>query len=252
MVLRKYYYIDEDFVQDAYASIIGYDLENQEITETSTNGFDGEIKAGSIVKAGIGGEKSNSETVKYSANVTITAKLQRILDYLKEDNENALPYYESMNEETFSLLNRDDLFEGVFNIQFTKVEEYSQIASMTQRFYQLLNLGLTDNYIELEQIQAIAKKEREKGIACLLSFANDNKQTCYMYLDESFLRTDISKLKGEATVICKVSRTIPKGKTVNLTDLTELTKFKMPNTNTRKGRTQKVQQIKNGNNKNYI
>lgn len=68
-----------------------------------------------------------------------------------------------------------------------------------------------------------------------------------MYLNEDYLRTDISKIGSEVTVICKVSWIIPKGKSVSLTNLTELTKIKIPNTNTRSGRTRKVQQIKSGN-----
>ncbi len=252
MVLRKYYYIDEEFVQDAYASIIGYDLENQEITETSNKGFEGGVSAGKIINGNVGAEKTNSETVKYNANITLTAKLQKVLDYLKEESGEDIPYYESMDENTFSALSRDEIFEGVFNVRFTKIEEYSNLANMFQSFDQLLNLGLTDDYIEIDQIQALAKKERERGIACLMSFVYDNKQNCYMYINEDYLRTDISKLNSEVTVICKVSRIIPKGKTVNLTGLTELTKIKLPNTNTRQGRTQQVQQIKSGNNKNSM
>ena len=248
MVLRKYYYIDEEFVQDAYATIVGYDIENQEITESSGKSLDGSARANvKIVNAGIGAEKTSSETVKYNANITTPAKLQKILDYIAEENGDAIPYYELMDESIFDNLNRDEFFEGVFNIRFTKIETYSIIARMTQNIDQLLNLGMTDDVSEIDQIQTLAQQERAKGIACIMSFVFDKKERFFMYLNEDYLRTDISKIGSEVTVICKVSRIIPKGKSVSLTNLTELTKIKIPNMSTRSGRTQKVQQIKSGN-----
>lgn len=252
MILRKYYYIDEEFVQDAYSSILGFNLEKQEITESSNNGLEGGIDGGKIIKAKVGAEKSTAETVKYNADITITAKLQKILDCIKEESGSDIPYYESMDENDLSLLERDAIFEGVFNVKFTKIEQYSRIANMAQNLDQLLNLGKTDSVEAMDKIQSLAKKEREKGIACLMNFVYDRRQNCYMHLNEKYLRTDISMLNNELTVICKVSRIIPKGKTINLTDITELSKLKIPNTNTRKGRTQQVQQIKSGYNKNSM
>lgn len=146
MVLRKYYYIDEEFVQDAYATIVGYDIENQEITESLGKSLDGKAGASvNIVNAAIGAEKSSSETVKYNANITTPAKLQKILEYIAEENGETIPYYELMDEEVFNNLNRDEIFEDVFNIKFTKIETYSRIARMTQSIDQLLNLGMIDD-----------------------------------------------------------------------------------------------------------
>ena len=63
-ILRKYLYIDEDFVNDAYSTIVGYDHDEQEIISSSENKGEGRIGFDRVVSAGIGGSKSSENTVK--------------------------------------------------------------------------------------------------------------------------------------------------------------------------------------------
>lgn len=248
MFLRKYYYLDEDFINDSYATIFGYDFAEQTVTQISENSKGGKIGVDKVLTAQIAGDSKSNDTVKFSANKTPSAKLQTILDYISNENGESIPYYEQLDESTFSLINREDLFEGVFDLNFTKIEQYSQLANVASSFNDIFGLNLVKNEDKdaIIGIQSLAKKERNNGLTVIMHFINDKKYPCYCRLDEKFLKVDRSSINGELTVVCKVSRVISKGKTINLTDLTELTKLKLPNTNTRQGRTQQVKNIKSG------
>lgn len=248
-ILRKYLYIDEDFVNDAYSTIVGYDHDEQEIISSSENKGEGRIGFDRVVSAGIGGSKSSEKTVKINASKSIPAKLQAVIDYLKAENDEDLPYYEQIDDETFATIHRDFIFEGVFNLNFTKIEQYAQFINMTVLIDEIINSGNLKDPKILEGISALqdlAEQERENGITCVLKFVNDKKYPCYCKIDQSFIRTNYALLQGEVTVLCKVSRIIPKGSTVNLTNITELSKFNLPNLNTRQGKAQLVQNIKSG------
>lgn len=248
MVLRKYYYLDEGFINDSYSTIFGYDLTEQTITQTNENSKGGKIGLEKVVVAQVAGDNKSNDTIKFSANKTPSAKLQAILDYISDENGESIPYYEQLDESTFSLINREDLFEGVFDLKFTKIEQYSQLANLASNFNSIFGLNLVkdEDKDAIVGIQSLAEKERNNGLTVIMHFINDKKYPCYCRLDEKYLKVDRSSISGELTVVCKVSRVIPKGKTVNLTDLTELTKLKLPNTNTRQGRTQQVKNIKSG------
>lgn len=248
MFLRKYYYLDEDFINDSYATIFGYDFAEQTVTQISENSKGAKIGVEKVFTAHIAGDSKSNDAVKFSAHKTPSAKLQAILDYISNEKGESIPYYEQLDESTFSLINREDLFEGVFDLNFTKIEQYSQLANVASSFNDILGLNLVkdEDKDAIIEIQSLAEKERNNGLTVIMHFINDKKYPCYCRLDEKFLKVDRSSINGELTVICKVSRIIPKGKTINLTDLTELTKLKLPNTNTRQGRTQQVKNIKSG------
>lgn len=252
MVLRKYYYLDESFINDAYSSIFGYDHEEREITSITEKQGNANASFDKGVKVGVGGSKNSADTVKINASKTPSAKLQEILDYLKDENGEEIPYYDQLNDDTFTGLNRDDLIEGVFSLSLTKLETYAQIANTANLLSDVFSIeSLSDEKTAeiVSTINKLADAERSKGIACILRFVNDkNKYPCYCRLDQSFLRVNQALLQTEVTIIGKISRIIPKGQVVNLTDITELTKIKIPNANTRQGKQQRVQQIKSGQN----
>ena len=248
--LRKYYYLDEDFINDNYATIFGYDLDEQQITTMSESQAGGKVGVTKVVSVEASAGQTFGDTVKINANKTTSAKLQDIINYIEKESGESIPYYQQLNEDIFSNLNRDDIFEGVFNLSFTKIEQVSELASIATSFGSIPALGCiidSDTEEKIDAIKTIAEKERAKGISCILKFVDDDKKFhCYCRLENQFLKTQHSHLQGEVTMICKVSRIIPKGKTVNLSDITELSKLKVPNTNTQQGRKQQVQQIKSG------
>ena len=248
MILRKYYYLYEDFINTAYQDIFGYVHQEEEIIQTDEHKASGKIGIKKGVEAEIGGNKGSVDTVKFSADKTVSAKLQDVLKYLADESGEDLPYYEQLDDNTFGMLRRDQLFEGVFSLSFTKIEQYAQLVDVTTTLDKLVGTNQIDVTTAemMDKLKSIANNEREKGLACILRFVNDKKFPCYCRIDESFLKFARKSLLGEVTMICKVSRKIQQGTTVDLTDLTELTKMKAPNTDTQKGRRQKIQEIKSG------
>ena len=248
-ILRKYLYIDEDFVNDAYSTIVGYDHNEQEIISNSENQIEGKLGFDKGLSLGAGGSRISENSVKINASKSIPAKLQEIIDYLNSENEDEIPYYEQIDDDMFRSIHRDFIFEGVFNLSFTKLEQYSRFIDVTVSIEDILKTGRLEDPKLAEGISALhdlAEQERENGITCILNFANDKKYPCFCKLDQSFIRVNSSLLVGEVTVLCKISRIVPKGSTVNLTNITELSKLKLPNPNTRQGKTQMVQNIKSG------
>ena len=248
MVLRKYYYLDEDFINSAYSDIFGHVYQEEEVIKIDENKSSGKLGFNKGIEAEIGGNKGSADTIKFNAEKTGSAKLQEILKYLSSETGEVLPYYEQLDDNIFAMLRRDELFEGVFSLSFTKIEQYAQLADVTITLDKLSGSNKIDTETSdiMDKLKAIANKEREKGLVCILHFVNDKKFPCYCRIDESFLKFARKSLLGEVTMICKVSRKIQQGTTVDLTDLTELTKLKVPNKNKQKGRQQQLQQIKSG------
>ncbi len=248
-VFRKYYYLDESFVNDVYSTIFGYDYTEQEMISVSEKQTEGNLGFEKVVKAGIGGTKASEDTVRFSATKPVTAKLQDILDYLKSETGEDLPYYDQINDGIFENLTKDVIFEGVFDLSFTKIECYSEFVKMTKALDDILETDeLKDKKVVDGMLALInlAEQERQKGLSCILKFASSSKYPCYCKLDQAFIKGLKSLLQGEVTVIGKVSRILQKGQTVNLTDITELSKIKILDDKTRQGKAQKVQQIKSG------
>lgn len=238
MLLRKYLYIDEDFVNDAFATIHGYDYDSKDITNMETASIrDGNGTTSCSEQSAVTGTAIN-------ANMTIVAKLQSVIDYLHEANGGSIPYVETANETTFSTFKREDFFEGCFKLSFTKIEIYGNLIEGVQKLDQLFQTHKTDGIEGLEEMKQLAKQEREKGTPCVLTFISDSKPAVYAYLNEAYLKPNCRHQLKEVTILCKVARTIKKGDSVCLTDLTEYISMVYPDTP--QGRKAKVQAIKNG------
>lgn len=220
MILRKYLYIDVDFVNDIYASIVGYDYEDQKIEQASNKNSSGRAALG-LPRLGLGVDGQIGSTVsgtsEFSAKNTPAAKLQYILDYLKTTDN--IPYYSNMSMEIWQLLNRDSIFEGAFSLEFTKIEEYAQMAQYGKALSSILNNQSDKNNEVLDQIEKFGETEAVHGTPILLSFIDGGSIRCFSYLDEKYLRVNKSQLHGEAVVLCKVSRIINPKEKVELTTL---------------------------------
>jgi hypothetical protein len=245
MVLRKYFYIDESFVNDAFATIFGYEYSEQSIkSETEkTKGASAGIDAKVVTLNGsIGG--SSTESTEFNARLTMSAKLQKICDAIKQETGEDIPYYQALDEASWNLLKRDDIFEGVFELSYTKIENYASLALTAQRCDTLLALGKTTNEVALDQIQTLAAQEREHGLPCILTFVNSKQFPCYAYLNEKYMIGEKQQLSTVVTILCKVTRRISKGEKIDLTNIAELMKLKFPETKT--GKAAKIQAIKSG------
>ena len=238
MKLRKYLYLDEKFINDAFAAINGFDYDQKSIEQEETYMLS-ELDSDADRK-----EKLSKAATTIAANISISSKLQSVIDYVAKDNNGELPFYESADMGDSKLFRRELIFEGQFNISFTKIETWGNIASGIEKLDLLFNAHKTDDVEAVKQLQELAKHEREKGLPCILSFVNYPTARCFAYLDESSIKVNKANLKTEATVLCKIVRIIKKGESVCLTDLSEY--FDMVFPDTKEGKRKKVEAIKNG------
>ena len=95
MVLRKYYYLDEDFINSAYSDIFGHVYQEEQVTKTDESKASGKVGFNKGLEAEIGGNKGSVDTVKFNAEKTVSAKLQEILNYLLRETGEELPYQQT-------------------------------------------------------------------------------------------------------------------------------------------------------------
>ena len=234
MLVRKYLYIDEDFVNDAFASINGYNYDDKSISNSSSEKYNSNGKTSQ--------ESTTSDTTTINANMSIVAKLQNIIEYL-EENE-GVELIESLSLDEIKKMKREKIFLGLFELRYSKLEEWSNLAESVTKLDEILQTHTFDDRIELEQIQKLAKQDKSKGLPCLLKFVDDNEPRCFSYIDENKLRVNKRQLETDVTILCKVVRVLKDNQSVCLTDITDLMTNKFPDT--AQGRKAKVQAIKDG------
>ena len=238
MTLRKYLYIDEDFVNNAFAMINGFDYDSKDIQ----HGGDTSLQDKSDPNECREHCEHNSSSI--NAKVTIAAKLQSIIDYLNNNAGGIFPYYEDISKQQFSFIRREDFFEGRFKLSFTKIETYGNLAESVQKLDELCGTNKTVGIESFEQIKRLAKQEREKGIPCILKFLNSSTIPAFAYLNEQYIKTNYRYQMNEVTILCKVIRILKNGESVCLTDISELMNMRFPDTP--QGKKDRVTAIKNG------
>lgn len=237
MILRQYLYIDEAFVDNSFAMIHGYDYDLQEIQrQGTTESYEGD---------GTSAHKETHETAtEINAKMTLSAKLQVVIDYLQKNAQGGIPFYDSMSKDELAALKREQFIEGQFILSFTKIEQYGRFAESVQKIGSLISNHNMNEIEGIEEIQKLAKQERERGTPCILTFANGKNPSCFAYLDEQYIKTKRIHSMSEITILAKVVRIIKQGQHVCLTDLSDLMNERFPKTTA--GKKARVEAIKNG------
>lgn len=241
--------MDEEFINDAFATLQGFDFNEQEIVNESAiskggaGGFDV-----SIVKGDGSIRKEDKGTTSFKAQKTIPAKLQYIIDCLQQSEE--LPYYEQIDENIWGTFTRDTMLEIVVDFSFTKIEQHSQLADSFKSFNELFDSGIskTDNDEAVNKMIELGSTERKNGLPCILRFVSSPSFPCFAYLNEDFIKGNRNMLSGQVTVLCKVSRKINKGESV---ELTNIIKTMGSFAKTREQKHQHIQNIKSGKAKDF-
>lgn len=241
-VFKKYLYIDEEFVNDAFATLQGYDFSEQEIIneESSSKGGSGSVNV-SFAKGEGTIQKENKDTVNIKAQKTTPSKIQYLIDYLHERDE--LPYYEGIDKDIWSLFTRDSMLEIVVDFSFTKVEEWAQIANTAKMLDALFETNKLKDNDNIDKWLEYGQQERRNGLPCILKLVNSASFPFFAYLNEDCIKGDRKMLAGQVTVLCKVARKIQPGESVELSNLVKTA------VNASKSREQKkkmVQNIKSG------
>ncbi len=233
MKLRNFLYLNTKILEDYISAIDGYtyDEESQAIATSKESSGNGGLNVKAIE---IGGAHSGKRTEEVTRSVKIgdAAKFDKVYKYLQSDEDESLQYYEFLTEETYDALSRDDFIEVLATARFSKAKE---LTDSVKRIGELANLiqGFTDQQIldkktadAIEGISALGKLNAGKEISCVFSF-DDGKYPMVAYLDSSYFRCEQENFVGQAYVLCKIIRKVPKGQSIKLDEIFEDIK-KMP------------------------
>lgn len=226
MKLRNFLYLNTKIVNDYLSAIDGYlyDEEAQSIA-TST---EKEMKAGGSVKL-VSGEGirtgKSAEEITRSVQISDAAKFDRVFKYLQAgDEDEQIKYYESLSDEIFDKLRRDDFLEVLVTARFSKMKELTDTVKKLNDLATVIQ-GITEQEILDKEAKdavlgfsALGKLQTGKSISCVFNF-EDGKFPLVAYLDEDYFKCEQENFVGESYMVCKVLRKISKGQNVKLDEI---------------------------------
>lgn len=222
-MLRKILYADTEAL-DNYISIIdGYIYEEQEITQSSTTNKGGKLGVG-FSKANVEGNLGNQKEEKISLNARVNdaSKLDKIIKYLKENDE--LKYYENINQEIWDDIYRDDFIEVLVTPRFSKLEEITNAVNSFKQLYDAFAPFLGNNTIDekgqeaLDGFERLSNSRNDNSLSCVFNF-EDKKYPLIGNIDKNFLKTSKDNFVSQVYMLCKVQKKIEKGNSICLDEI---------------------------------
>lgn len=232
MKLRNFLYLNTKVIEDYISAIDGYtyDEESQAYSNQSENIVSG--KAGFKAISGDGKHSGmHGDEVKRTVKISDAAKFDKIYRYLQSD-EDALKYYEFLSEDIYNGLRRDDFLEVLVSARFSRMKEFTdsvaKIAQLANVFESITDQKILDKEATeaINGFTALGQLKSGKEIACVFEF-EDNCFPMVAYLDESYFRCGQENFVGQAYLLCKIIRKVPKGQSVKLDEIFDDIK-KMP------------------------
>ena len=225
MKLRNFLYLNTKVIEDYIAAIDGftYDEESQAIETSKENTIGGKGVVG--IASGTGSHiGKQSEEVKRFVHISDAAKFEKIYKYLYSEEENGLKYYEFLCDSEYDGLHRDDFLEVLVTARFSKMKELTdsvkKIAELAAVFesitdQQILNKKAAE---AVNGFSALGQLKSAKEISCVFEF-DDGKHPLVAYLDENYFHCEQENFVGQAYLLCKVIRKIPKGQSIKLDEI---------------------------------
>lgn len=225
MKLRNFLYLNTKVIEDYIAAIDGYtyDEESQAISTSKENAVSGKGAIG--VASGNGSHVGKqSEEVKRSVHISDAAKFEKIYKYLRSDDEDGFKYYEFISETEYDNLYRDDFLEVLVTARFSKMKELTnsvkKIAELAVAFETITAQQILDEK-DTEAVNgffALDQMKSGKEISCVFEF-EDGNHPLVAYLDESYFRCEQDNFVGQAYLLCKIIRKVPKGQSIKLDEI---------------------------------
>lgn len=225
MKLRNFLYLNTKVVEDYISAIDGYtyDEESQAIATSNENNLSG--KAG-VSMLGVVGEHTGrkEEEIKRSVRISDASKFDKIYKFLEAGEDEGLKYYEGLNEEIYTQLCRDDFLEVLVTARFSKMKEITdrvmKIAELATAIEPLTDQTLLDQKATkaINGFTALSQLKSGKEISCVFEF-EDRQYPMVAYLDERYFRCDQDSFIGQAYLLCKIIRKVPKGQNLKLDEI---------------------------------
>lgn len=224
-MLRKILYADTEAL-DNYISIIdGYIFDEQEIVQSSTTNKGGKLGVG-FSKVNAEGNLGNQKEEKISLNARVNdaSKLDKIIKYLKENDE--LKYYENIDEEIWNDIYRDDFIEVLVTPRFSKFEEVTNAMNSIKQLCEVVQTFLGDNVIDdagkeaINGFERLSESRNRNSLSCVFNF-EDKKYPLIGTIDKTYLKTSKDNFVSQAYMLCKIQKKIDKGNSICLDEIFE-------------------------------
>lgn len=225
MKLRNYLYLNSKVVEDYISAIDGYsyDEETQLIATSKENNMEGKGALGFV--SGNGSHTGRkSEEVKRSVHISDSAKFEKIYRYLQDEEGGLKCYYDSISETEYNNLFRDDFLEVLVTARFSKMKELTEsvkkISELATLFETITSKQILDKKTAeaVNGLSALGSIRSGKEISCVFEF-KDGNHPLVAYLDESYFRCKQDNFVGQAYMLCKIIRKLPKGKSIKLDEI---------------------------------
>lgn len=223
--LRNFYYLNTSIIDDYISSIDGSLVQTEDVSERVAT--DKGISAGAgafSIKVDAGIKAQIEKETKRILVQTYAGKFQKIYTFLDSENE-GVPFYDYMDEESWSNISRNQFLEIDVTIRFSKIETIiGSLGTILPFFNQLKNDNgtalmdpETQNTINI--IQLFREANNTNGLPAELSFINPGKYKLITYFDENSFISEQDKLPKEVTIFAKVQRKLRESEKVNLTNI---------------------------------
>lgn len=219
MKLRNFLYLNEPLLDDYLAA-----LEGSLTTKIITTEKESVERSGSIGGKFLGvesGKNVETETQK-EKNLTPSAKVQLFIDYMQTEEE--IPFYETMTDEFWRSLSRDEVVEFMGNLRFTKLKEISnavlKLSELASVFEDITEKSLIDSKTKkaISGFKELSEYKNGNELPCVLSFDGLKDYPVVAYLDDTCLKVSQESFVGDVTILCKIQKKVPKGNSIELTD----------------------------------
>jgi hypothetical protein len=224
MKLRSYLYINQRLVDD-YLSAIDGSLYEEEIVKSKQGTIQNTDIEDGLPRTGTSGSLSFDERLlsEKKLKITYAAKIKRIVDYLKENDE--LQEIEELDKDSLDKLKRDDFIEVFVDVRSSKmqqlVEGLNKMVEMFSSLGSLVNFSESDQTM-INQMQDLSNmKETIDGGVCQLVFNPDGQTEISLIaqLEKGYLLDSIEKINKQCYVLCKVQRKIKEGEEIEVDSL---------------------------------
>ena len=222
--LRKFLYLDKEFINDSLGAILGEEYETT-IVEKISSKLGAGVSAGIEVVNGTGeiGREKNIETTK-KVIVTDAMKFQQLYEEIKNYQDGKI-YYDYITPDIWESFEKDEIIEIVINLELPKLISLANTVNTLKNMANIAERMTGQTYIKEEDLKKIdsfvglSESEKAEKIPCLMRFNNDKKYSIVSYIEKDNLNVDISKLQGEVTVLCKINRKLADNEKLSLSNL---------------------------------
>lgn len=224
MVLRNFLYLNEQMLNDYLSAIEGYMATKVIQTTKQINTKNAGIGVNAKFLNGDLGKKTNNELeTQMEVQITPVSKVQKLIDYLNADEP--IKFYDSMNDEIWQSIQRDEVIEFMGTVRFSKLKE---IANAVNELEKLCNA--LQNFTDVSMIDETAQKgmtglkqlselQNSNEVPCLLSFNSLKEYQVVCYLDEMCFNVKQESFVGDVTILCKIQKKVECGQSIELNDI---------------------------------